>query len=71
MGLFHAVSQWVETRNKKRIVNFELQGTCPACQGKGFNMLESEMLLTNSYYDCPGCNGSGSFSDWIETNQIL
>jgi excinuclease UvrABC ATPase subunit len=68
MGFFGAISQWTETRKKKRIVNFEKQGTCPSCQGKGFNMLESEIMM-GAYYDCPGCSGSGLFSDWAEINQ--
>ncbi|WP_100407474.1 methionine aminopeptidase [Bacillus solitudinis] len=67
MGFFNAIRQWTETRKSKRIADFELEGTCPNCQGRGFNMLESEIMM-GSFNDCTGCRGSGSFSDWAETN---
>ncbi|MFC0470907.1 methionine aminopeptidase [Halalkalibacter kiskunsagensis] len=69
MGLFGSISQWTEMRKKKRIENFKSQGTCPNCQGKGFNILESEMMM-GTCYDCAGCSGSGSFSAWAEINQL-
>ncbi|MFC0470866.1 methionine aminopeptidase [Halalkalibacter kiskunsagensis] len=68
MGFINAIDQWLEKKNEKRIALSKSQGICPECQGKGFNMVGTEVYITNSYYDCPGCNGSGSFADWLETN---
>ncbi|WP_227935376.1 hypothetical protein [Alkalihalobacillus deserti] len=68
MGFLHYFSRLVEKRNKKRIAFCKLEGTCPECQGNGVNMLGIEQYTMSYYYVCNGCNGSGSFSDWVEIN---
>ncbi|MDT8859651.1 methionine aminopeptidase [Alkalihalobacillus sp. MEB130] len=68
MGIMQVFDDWIEKKREKRIAFAESQGTCPECQGRGFTMLGSEMYTLHSYYDCGGCNGSGSYSDWVETN---
>lgn len=68
MGLLDTFSRWLEMKNQKRIEFSKAQGTCPECQGKGVNMLGMEHYTMSSHYVCTGCSGSGSFSDWVETN---
>ncbi|MFC0562284.1 methionine aminopeptidase [Halalkalibacter alkalisediminis] len=68
MGFLDLFGQWLEKRNEKRIEFAKSQGTCPECQGKGVNLLGMEQYTMSTFYVCSGCSGSGSFSDWVETN---
>ncbi|WP_280769191.1 methionine aminopeptidase [Salipaludibacillus daqingensis] len=66
MRLFQAIAQWQEERQEKHLQNMKEQGLCPDCQGKGFNIPVSEFYISPSHYNCPGCNGSGSYQDWSQ-----
>ncbi|MCL7749788.1 methionine aminopeptidase [Halalkalibacter alkaliphilus] len=68
MGIMNVFGDWIEKRNERRIELCKSQGICPECQGKGFNLLGTEVYMVNSsYYHCAGCNGSGSYFDWVKT----
>ncbi|RFU61818.1 methionine aminopeptidase [Peribacillus glennii] len=71
MGLFSAISAWNASRYAKHVSNMEEKGLCPDCRGKGFNAYAPNEYYYSHVYDCSGCNGSGSFSDWAETNAEL
>ncbi|MDG5786711.1 methionine aminopeptidase [Evansella sp. AB-P1] len=64
MGLFSAISEWRTQQYEKRISKMESKGICPDCRGKGFNMFANEYYYSPAYFECSGCNGSGSFQDW-------
>jgi len=69
MGLFNYLSDWTTNLNEKRIAQAETLGHCPECKGRGF-----QIPIVNEYtyfesYECPGCNGKGSFSEWNMNNQ--
>jgi len=66
VGLFQAITQWQEQRQERQIQSMQEKGLCPDCNGKGFNIPISEFYITPSYYDCPGCNGSGNYTDWTQ-----
>jgi hypothetical protein len=68
MGLFSAISAWNTARYEKHVSNMAAQGLCPDCRGKGFNAYVPNEYYYSNVYDCPGCNGSGNFSDWSITN---
>ncbi|MBU8906501.1 methionine aminopeptidase [Desertibacillus haloalkaliphilus] len=67
MGLLNAFNQWREDRYQKRIAKAQASGKCPDCSGLGY-----DPMLISEYYgyfsadelNCPGCNGTGSFTDW-------
>ncbi|TLS36131.1 methionine aminopeptidase [Pseudalkalibacillus caeni] len=68
MGLLSSFSEWRNARYQKKLARMEEQGICPDCYGRGINVFaQNEFAYTNNY-DCPGCNGSGSFDDWSEIN---
>ncbi|PTY76650.1 methionine aminopeptidase [Heyndrickxia sporothermodurans] len=65
MGIFNALSNWKTERYERHIEEMHDLGKCPDCRGRGFT------LPLNAYaavYECPGCNGSGLYSDWSEMN---
>ncbi|WP_246483970.1 methionine aminopeptidase [Heyndrickxia vini] len=69
LGLFNTFQEWKANRYEEKIAKMESKGICPDCYGKGINSLAlSEFYVTN-VFDCPGCNGSGLFSDWSENNR--
>lgn len=46
-------------------VKMEEKGLCPECYGKGFHTFTGhEYSFYGSTLDCPGCEGSGLYSDW-------
>lgn len=69
LGIFNTIQEWNKNRYEKRITAMELKGKCPDCNGKGINTLALNEFYVTNVYDCPGCNGSGSYSDWAENNQ--
>lgn len=69
MGLLNRFSQWQNDRYQKRVAEMQSKGLCPDCRGSGLSMLALNEFLHTNFYDCPGCNGSGLYSDWEETNQ--
>lgn len=68
MGLFKAISDWNTARYDRHVSNMEEKGLCPDCRGKGFNAYAPNEYYYSNVYECSGCNGSGSFTDWAETN---
>ncbi|WP_338449250.1 methionine aminopeptidase [Niallia oryzisoli] len=70
MGLFSYLSDWKSSLYEKKVAEAQSLGHCPDCNGKGF-----QIPIVNEYsypesYDCPGCNGTGSFSNWSQNSQI-
>ncbi|MBU9711165.1 methionine aminopeptidase [Evansella tamaricis] len=63
MGLFNAISEWSNNRYQKKVEKMEARGHCPDCRGRGFHTFPNEYFYAPTY-DCPGCNGTGSFADW-------
>ena len=69
LGLFNFLSDWKTNLYEKRIAEAESLGHCPDCRGKGFQMpLANEYYLADTY-DCPGCNGNGTFASWNENQK--
>ncbi|MCP8615731.1 methionine aminopeptidase [Salirhabdus salicampi] len=69
MGFMQSLSAWNQERKEKRLSQYEEQGLCPDCRGKGFHMLVQTETFYSPPYDCYGCNGSGSYTDW-SANQL-
>jgi len=69
MGLLSTVSNWVAARYEKNKAEMEALGLCPDCNGKGFNSFNIYEYYYTNPLDCPSCNGTGSYTDWLETNQ--
>ncbi|SDZ55847.1 hypothetical protein SAMN05421736_11728 [Evansella caseinilytica] len=68
MGLFSAISDWKTARYEKKVAIAKAEGKCPDCNGRGFHTIANEYMYAASYYDCPGCEGSGSYDDWAGLN---
>jgi len=65
MGLFNAISSWQADRYQKHVTKMQTLDKCPDCRGRGYiNTISFDYAMP---YECPGCNGSGSFSDWHGT----
>ncbi|PLT31887.1 methionine aminopeptidase [Peribacillus deserti] len=67
MGLFSKFSEWNHARQEKFLSEMEALGSCPDCRGRGFNSYTPNEFYYSNVYDCPGCNGSGLYSDWAES----
>jgi DnaJ-class molecular chaperone len=58
--------KWNAARYERKLSEMRAKEICPDCSGRGINtMALYEFLYTD--YDCPGCSGSGLFSDWYES----
>lgn len=66
LGLFNYLSDWKSNLYEKKIAQAESLGQCPECRGKGFQMPLANEYFYADTYDCPGCNGTGTFSSWSE-----
>ncbi|SER96389.1 hypothetical protein [Salipaludibacillus aurantiacus] len=71
MGLFQAISNWNANRQEKLLNQMKEQGMCPDCHGKGFNIPVSEFYISPDYFECEGCDGSGSYNDWYNNNTYV
>lgn len=69
MGLLNSFQDWKASRYEKKISEMQSQGICPDCHGKGVNTFPLNDYYLANVYDCPGCNGSGSFSDWATNTE--
>ena len=74
VGLFNTISNWKAEREEKHRAVMEVLGKCPECNGRGFPMTYSAVYpamgsIYSTSFDCHGCNGSGLYADWVETNQ--
>lgn len=70
MQFFNTISNWKDERYEKYKARMKSQGNCPDCCGRG--LIPSTSALSTLHiapYDCPGCNGSGLYSDWLETHE--
>ncbi|MGX2958144.1 methionine aminopeptidase [Peribacillus sp. JNUCC 23] len=67
MGLFQTISAWNTARQEKHIALMQDKGLCPDCRGRGFSSYAPYDYSYTNVYDCLGCNGSGSYVDWVET----
>jgi DnaJ-class molecular chaperone len=68
MGLFNSFKGWREGRREKRRANMESLGLCPDCGGRGFQHVAHSEAYYMDPLNCPGCDGSGVYSDWEENN---
>ncbi|MGM0873926.1 MAG: methionine aminopeptidase [Bacillota bacterium] len=66
INFINAISEWKQARYEKVKTEMESLGRCPDCRGRGFtSSLTSVYTPTyDAVFDCPGCNGSGQFTDW-------
>lgn len=71
MGFFQTIADWVEQANQNKIAKMRDQGLCPDCRGTGINsyMLNDYVYMNAEHYNCPGCDGSGSYDSWIQARQ--
>jgi DnaJ-class molecular chaperone len=70
LGFLNAISEWKQARYEKVKAEMEYLGRCPDCKGRGFtSSLTSVYTPTyDAFFDCPGCSGSGLYSDWNTNN---
>ncbi|GGE39833.1 hypothetical protein GCM10011391_18300 [Pullulanibacillus camelliae] len=62
MGWFNKFSEWNTARQEKHRSEMETLGLCPDCNGRGFIPVSG--LEYTQPFDCPGCNGTGLYSEW-------
>jgi DnaJ-class molecular chaperone len=68
VGLFNAISEWKAAHYEKKISKMRSLDKCPDCYGRGIQpMVIGDYSIAE--YNCNGCSGTGSFSDWAETTQ--
>lgn len=69
MRLLQSINEWNKGRVEKKNSAMQAQGKCPTCYGRG---IDYPLGFHDFYYpsvtDCPGCNGSGLYSDWAKMN---
>jgi DnaJ-class molecular chaperone len=70
MGLFSYLSDWKANLYEKKVAQAEALGNCPDCNGKGFHIPVINEYSFPDSYDCPGCEGSGTFNKWQENKQV-
>jgi DnaJ-class molecular chaperone len=71
MGIFQAINAWNQTRHEKHVALMQEKGLCPDCRGRGYNAYMPHEYSYHNIYDCQSCNGTGSFTDWAETNNTF
>ncbi len=69
MGLLNSINDWISSRYERKIEQMENLGLCPECNGKGFHTFNAYDFYYTKPYNCVGCNGTGSFTEWFESNQ--
>ncbi|WP_342430756.1 hypothetical protein [Neobacillus sp. FSL H8-0543] len=47
------------------------QEKCPDCHGRGFTVYPYNEYAYFNSFECPGCQGSGAYTDWYNLNQSL
>ncbi|RSL30873.1 methionine aminopeptidase [Salibacterium salarium] len=63
MNLWQWWSDWRTSARNNKIEAMQQQGKCPDCRGRGIQLVPNEYYYTDPL-SCPGCEGSGLFSDW-------
>lgn len=66
MGLLNSYIQWKENRYQNHVSNMKDQGKCPDCHGRGYTVYPYNEFAYFNSFECPGCQGSGNYSDWEE-----
>ena len=62
VGLINAFTSWQHERYQRHLSKMQQLEKCPNCHGRGFiNTISFDYAMP---YECPGCSGSGAFSDW-------
>ncbi|MCI1592713.1 MAG: methionine aminopeptidase [Heyndrickxia oleronia] len=69
MGLLNTFQEWASNRHEKMLANMESKGFCPDCRGKGINHLALSEYYYSTSIECPGCNGSGTYTDWASNSK--
>jgi DnaJ-class molecular chaperone len=65
MGFINSITEWNKARREKHYSIMREKGHCPQCNGRGFHTYAGhEYAFYSSSLDCPGCEGSGSYTDW-------
>ncbi len=65
MGLINSITDWNKSRQEKHMAKMEANNHCPQCYGRGFHAyVGHEYTFHGSILDCPGCSGTGLYSDW-------
>ncbi|MBU8905943.1 hypothetical protein [Desertibacillus haloalkaliphilus] len=70
MGLFKMIKRWQEAMYKRKLVKARAKGICPDCRGFGYDplMLQDHFTLNAKDFDCVGCKGTGSYTEWAKNN---
>lgn len=69
VGIINAWNDWMNARYEKRVSRMEAKGLCPDCSGRGFNTYGNEYYFGPQFFNCPGCDGTGSFQNWQGNNE--
>lgn len=65
MGLLESFQNWRAERYERHIAKMREENKCPDCRGRGYQIYPvNEFMYIDQSFDCPGCDGSGLFSDW-------
>jgi DnaJ-class molecular chaperone len=65
MGLLNAFNDWRNLRHENHLSQMKDLNKCPDCYGRGFLVYPAIEYLYHSFSsECPGCNGSGHYSEW-------
>ncbi len=65
MGLLNAFNEWRDLRIQNHVSRMKDENKCPDCTGRGFSIYPgSEFAYHASHFECPGCNGTGLYTEW-------
>ncbi|MBD8070527.1 methionine aminopeptidase [Bacillus sp. PS06] len=62
MSIFNAISEWKNERHHQHLTQMKSIGKCPECNGS--RIVPTFRAIYNGPPLCPGCEGSGLYSDW-------
>ncbi|HLO12074.1 MAG TPA: methionine aminopeptidase [Pseudoneobacillus sp.] len=69
MGLMSSFNDWRASRYENHVSQMREENKCPDCYGRGFMMYPfNEFTYQAHSLECPGCNGSGLYTDWSSTS---
>jgi RNA polymerase subunit RPABC4/transcription elongation factor Spt4 len=65
MGLLNAYNEWKNSRYQRHLTAMKDQDKCPDCFGRGYYIYPANEFVYNvNPHDCPGCNGTGTYTEW-------
>lgn len=73
MRLIDSIQKWRKQQVEKKMAKHRERNTCPDCYGRGYTALafsEAAFVYSSDQWLCPGCGGSGKYTDW-EAQQPL